>query len=62
MLTIGDTFPAFSLTAVKGGPEGLKLDTAFTVEGLLLLAEGLHLHLPDRNRRLRQTERRLRRP
>ncbi len=30
MLTIGDTFPEFSLTAVKGGPEGLKLDTAFT--------------------------------
>src|ERR1700721_3937825 len=30
MLTIGDQFPAFSVTAVKGGPEGLKLDTAFT--------------------------------
>jgi len=30
MLTVGDTFPAFDLTAVKGGPEGLKLDTAFT--------------------------------
>ena len=29
MLTIGDKFPAFSLTAVRGGPEGLKLDTAF---------------------------------
>jgi peroxiredoxin (alkyl hydroperoxide reductase subunit C) len=29
MLTIGDTLPEFSLTAVKGGPEGLKLDTAF---------------------------------
>jgi peroxiredoxin (alkyl hydroperoxide reductase subunit C) len=29
MLTIGDTFPAFSLTAVQGGPAGLKLDTAF---------------------------------
>ncbi len=30
MLTIGDTFPEFSVTAVKGGPDGLKLDTAFT--------------------------------
>jgi peroxiredoxin (alkyl hydroperoxide reductase subunit C) len=30
MLTVGDKFPAFALKAVKGGPEGLKLDTAFT--------------------------------
>jgi alkyl hydroperoxide reductase subunit AhpC len=30
MLTIGDTFPSFSLKAVKAGPEGLKLDSAFT--------------------------------
>ncbi|MCW3477450.1 peroxiredoxin [Limobrevibacterium gyesilva] len=30
MLTIGDTFPSFKLTAVKGGAEGLKLDSAFT--------------------------------
>ena len=30
MLTVGDTFPAFSLKAVKAGPAGLKLDTAFT--------------------------------
>lgn len=30
MLTVGDTFPTFNLTAVKGGPAGLKLDTAFT--------------------------------
>jgi alkyl hydroperoxide reductase subunit AhpC len=29
MLTIGDQLPEFSVTAVKGGPEGLKLDTAF---------------------------------
>jgi alkyl hydroperoxide reductase subunit AhpC len=29
MLTVGDTFPAFALKAVKGGPAGLKLDTAF---------------------------------
>jgi peroxiredoxin (alkyl hydroperoxide reductase subunit C) len=30
MLTVGDTFPSFDLTAVKPGPEGLKLDTCFT--------------------------------
>jgi peroxiredoxin (alkyl hydroperoxide reductase subunit C) len=30
LLTIGDTFPAFSLKAVKGGAEGLQLATAFT--------------------------------
>lgn len=30
MLTVGDTSPAFNLTAVKGGPDGLNLDTAFT--------------------------------
>lgn len=29
MLTIGDTFPSFALKAVQGGPDGLKLDTAF---------------------------------
>jgi alkyl hydroperoxide reductase subunit AhpC len=30
MLTIGDEFPAFDLMAVKGGPEGLNLKSAFT--------------------------------
>jgi peroxiredoxin (alkyl hydroperoxide reductase subunit C) len=30
MLTIGDTFPAFNLKAVKGGPEGLNLKSSFT--------------------------------
>jgi lipoyl-dependent peroxiredoxin subunit C len=30
MLTIGDTFPSFELKAVKGGPAGLDLKTAFT--------------------------------
>ena len=30
MLTIGDTFPAFDLAAVKAGPEGLNLKDAFT--------------------------------
>jgi lipoyl-dependent peroxiredoxin subunit C len=30
LLTVGDTFPSFSLQAVKGGAEGLKLATAFT--------------------------------
>ncbi|MDD2877694.1 MAG: peroxiredoxin [Acidiphilium sp.] len=29
MLTIGDHLPSFSLKAVKGGPAGLKLDSAF---------------------------------
>jgi len=30
MLSVGDTFPTFDLTAVKGGPAGLKIDSAFT--------------------------------
>jgi alkyl hydroperoxide reductase subunit AhpC len=30
MLTIGDTFPAITLKAVKGGPAGLNMNTAFT--------------------------------
>ena len=30
MLTIGDHFPDFALTAVKPGPDGLKLASAFT--------------------------------
>jgi peroxiredoxin (alkyl hydroperoxide reductase subunit C) len=30
MLTVGDDFPAFKLTAVKAGPEGLDLKTCFT--------------------------------
>lgn len=30
MLTVGDQFPAFKLQAVKGGPAGLDLKTAFT--------------------------------
>src|SRR5919202_469947 len=30
MLTVGDSFPTFSLKAVKGGPEGTDLKTAFT--------------------------------
>ncbi|HEY0206922.1 MAG TPA: redoxin domain-containing protein, partial [Acetobacteraceae bacterium] len=30
MLTVGDTFPSFSLQAVKGGAEGLSPKTAFT--------------------------------
>ena len=30
MLSVGDTLPGFSLTAIKGGPAGLKLDSAFT--------------------------------
>jgi peroxiredoxin (alkyl hydroperoxide reductase subunit C) len=30
MLTVGDTFPAFALKAVKPGPAGIDLSTAFT--------------------------------
>ena len=30
MLTVGDRFPSFKLTAVKGGPQGLDLKSAFT--------------------------------
>lgn len=30
MLTVGDKFPSFALKAVKGGPEGLNLNSAFT--------------------------------
>ena len=30
MLTVGDRFPSFKLTAVEGGPKGLDLNTAFT--------------------------------
>ena len=30
MLTIGDNFPSFDLKAVKGGPSGLDLKSAFT--------------------------------
>lgn len=29
MLTVGDRFPSFRLTAVQGGPKGLELNTAF---------------------------------
>ena len=30
MLTVGDAFPKFALKAVKGGPDGLKMSSAFT--------------------------------
>ena len=30
MLTVGDRFPSFKLTAVQGGPKGLELNSAFT--------------------------------
>jgi peroxiredoxin (alkyl hydroperoxide reductase subunit C) len=30
MLTVGDRFPAFALKAVKAGPEGLRMNSAFT--------------------------------
>ena len=67
MLTIGDKFPSFDLKAVVS----TDAKTAFTqvtdktdagqVEGRVLLAEGLHLRLPDRDRRLRQAEQGVRR-
>ena len=62
MLTIGDKFPSFDLKAVVS----TDARTAFKayqrqerrrqVEGRVLLAEGLHLRLPDRDRRLRQAQ------
>ena len=30
MLTVGDKFPSFKLTAVRGGPQGLDMKSAFT--------------------------------
>ena len=67
MLTVGDTFPEFALKAVKAGADGLDLEDRLhrhhrgirrrQVEGGVLLAEGFHLRLPDRDRRLRQAGR-----
>ena len=68
MLTVGDRIPSFDLQAVVS----IEQDKAFTsitdksdagqVEDHLLLAEGLYLRMPDRDRGLRQAERRLQRP
>ena len=69
VLTIGDQFPAYELTGVVPGKladiEATKPEDYFTTvssEGLdedtwarrLLLAEGLHLRLPHRDRSIRQ--------
>ena len=76
MLTIGDQFPAYELTALIGGDlskvDAKQPEDYFTtdhqrrprrqVARRVLLAEGLHLRVPDRDRRVRQAERRVRRP
>ena len=60
MLTVGDKLPAFRLQAVvslEKGKEFKELDRDLVhgqVEGRVLLAHGLHLRLPDRDRRVRQ--------
>ncbi len=68
MLTVGDKLPAFRLTSVVG----LEKDKEFQeighdtlprqVAGPVLVADGLHLHLPDRDRRVRPPQPGLRRP
>ena len=68
MLTVGDKFPAFSLQAAVSREKGKEFkeisddDVPGQVAGRLLLADGLHVHLPDRDRRVRQAQRRLRGP
>ena len=63
MLTVGDRFPAFDLKAVVSTDPKV----AFTqisdqigrrqVEGRVLLAEGLHFRVPDRDCLFRQAQR-----
>ena len=68
MLTIGDKFPEFKLKAVVSLEKGKEFQRRHRrglprqVEGRVLLADGLHLRLPDRDRRVRQAQPRLRRP
>ena len=69
MKTIGDKLESFSVQGVKPGfnhheENGVSAFETLTeksfpgkVEGHLLLAQGLHLRLPDRDRRLRQARR-----
>ena len=68
VLTIGDKFPDFSVTGrgfhrprqcLQGLQPGQRQGQ---VEARLLLAQGLHLCLPHRDRRLRQAQWRFRRP
>ena len=60
MLTIGDKFPAFKLKAAVSLEKGKEFQRRHErrlhrqVEGRVLLAQGLHVRLPDRDRRVRQ--------
>ena len=60
MLGIGQKFPQYSLTGVVSNDQAKAFqpfdqDTAQgQVARRLLLAEGLHLRVPDRDRRVRQ--------
>ena len=66
MLTIGDRFPAFKLKAAVSLEKGKEFQDRLErrpprqVEGRVLLAQGLHLRLPDGDRRVRQAQPRLR--
>ena len=59
MLTIGDKFPSFRLQSVVSTEKGKEFkeisdtDYAKKMEGRILLAQGLHFRLPDRDRRVR---------
>ena len=59
MLGVGHKFPAYSLQAVVSLEKGKAFQTVSNedfkrqVEGILLLAEGLHLCVPYRNRCIR---------
>ena len=59
MLGVGHKFPAYSLQATVSLEKGKAFQTISNrgfqgqVEGLLLLAQGLHLRVPHRNRRIR---------
>ena len=63
MLGVGEKFPSFNVPATVSIAEGKTFQKISRrgfrgqVEGLLLLAQGLHLRLPDRDRGLRQAER-----
>ena len=63
MLTVGDKLPAFDLQAVVSLEKGKEFqrdherELPGQVAGPVLLADGLHLHLPDRDRRVRQAQR-----
>ena len=68
MLTVGDKLPVPQASRpaghvrAAGGRDDRSRPDQRQVEGALLLAEGLHLRLPDRDRRLWRAEGRLRRP